>query len=119
MSRDRGDREQALTEREETLHRREVALARRREATAGILAVADERDADADLRDDVSAERDHAADLDAFVRPDDESYGSDHPERRHAALDRIHAKDDCASSADDRRALAEDTDVDPEEAGSR
>ncbi|MGZ5405049.1 MAG: hypothetical protein ACXWDL_10405, partial [Nocardioides sp.] len=62
------------------------------------------------------AKRDEAADLAAFVHPEDgDSYVSDNPRRRHAALDRGHAKDDRAWAADDRDALTEDPDANASE----
>ena len=79
----------------EQLADREEALAARLRAAGEILEAADERDAKAEIRDETSAERDHVADLAAFVHPENgEPYGVDHPARRHAALDRVHAKDD-------------------------
>jgi hypothetical protein len=116
MSENEDDREVALAQREDEVHRREVALAKKREAAEGILEAADLRDVKAATRDDASVKRDRAADLAAFVQPEDEdSYGADNPGRRHAALDRAHAKDDRASAADDRIALTEDPDAGPVE----
>ena len=89
--------------------RRESALADRLEAAKEILLAADQRDIDADDRDDASVKLDRDADRAAFVHPvDDDSYGNDSPSRRHAALDRGHAKTDRASAADDRDSLTQE-----------
>lgn len=89
--------------------RRESALADRLEAAKEILLAADQRDIDADDRDEASVKLDRDADRGAFVRRvDDDSYGSDSPTRRHAAMDRGHAKTDRALAADDRAMLTEE-----------
>ena len=71
-----------------------------------ILEAAIERDIEAEARDQVSVERDRAADLEAFTSTEGgEGYGADLPARRHAAMDRRDAKGDRDSAADDRAAL--------------
>jgi hypothetical protein len=111
------DRQDAVESRELNVARREAALVDRVAAAEKILEAADLRDGEADLRDDASVRRDQAADLAAFVHPKDgDSYGSGNPGRRHAALDRGHAKDDrVVSAADDRQALTEEHGADPVE----
>ncbi len=100
MDENENDREAAVAKRENAVDRREAALADRLEAADDILAAADQRDVEADIRDDESAKRDQAADRAAFLHPEDgDSYGSDNPSRRHAALDLMHAKDDRASAS--------------------
>jgi hypothetical protein len=116
MGENEDDREVAVAKREDEVYRREAALASRLEVAEEILEAADLRDIEADIRDDTSVERDRAADLAAFVQPQDgDSYGSDNPGRRHAALDRLHAKGDRASAADDRHSLTEGPDATPVE----
>jgi uncharacterized protein (DUF3084 family) len=71
MAEDEDDREVAVAKREAEVARREAALADRRAAAEGILENAEVRDVRADSRDDASAQRDKAADLAAFVNPQD------------------------------------------------
>ncbi len=109
MGENEHDRVVAVEKREDEVERREAVLADRLEAAEEILEAADLRDVEADLRDDASVRRDQAADLAAFVHSEGgDSYGFDNPRRRYAALDRVHAKGDRASAADDRHALTED-----------
>ena len=116
MGDDEDDREVALARREDDVRRREAALAYRMKAAEAILRAADRRDVEADIRDDTSVDRDQAADLDAFVHPQDgHAYGSGNQLRRHAALDRLYAKDDRTSAADDREMLTKDQDAEPAE----
>ena len=98
-------REAALTRREERVAARETALAVRTEEIRRILAAADDRDAVSDARDATADLRDDKLDL-AEMLDVEHSYGDRWPERRTAALDRWHAKDDRAASRADRRALA-------------
>ncbi len=87
----------------------------RLEAADEIIAAADQRDVEADSRDVAAVRRDQAADIAAFVHPEDgDSYGSDNLARRHAALDRMLAKDDRTSASDDRSMLTEDPVETPE-----
>ena len=65
----------------------------------------DDRDRVSDARDASADRRDHELDL-AEMLDVDHSYGDHWPERRAAALDRRHAKDERAASREDRRALA-------------
>jgi hypothetical protein len=110
------ERRDAVEKRELNVGRREAALVERLAAAKKILEAADLRDGEADLRDDASVTLDQAADLAAFVHPKDgDSYGSENPGRRHAALDRGHAKDDRVSAAGDRQALTEEHGADPVE----
>lgn len=108
------ENDEGADERDANLAKREAGLAAQVEAVGTILEAARKRDIDADARDQISAERDQSADLKAFTSQDgDGGYGTDLPARRHAALDRLNAKGDRASAADDRVALAEVAD-DPE-----
>ena len=101
-------------EREADLDRREAALERRIEVARDVLVAAAARDAVADDRDGRATRRDHDDDLAAFVDPlRSEGYGWDTPGRRHAALDRGHAKDDRSSAAVDRTILTADLDAGP------
>lgn len=109
---DESARRRRADEREADLDRREAALSRRIAVAQAVLDAADERDALAEDRDGRATKRDRDADLLAFVdptRPD--SYGWDTPERRDAALDRVHAQGDRFSAADDRTALTADLDA--------
>ncbi len=116
MGENEDGREAAVARRENEVYRREAALASRIEVAEEILEAADLRDIEADVRDDTSVKRDRDADLAAFVQTQDaDSYGSDNPGRRHAALDRLYARGDRASAADDRHSLAEDPDGNPVE----
>ncbi len=100
------DEDDGADQRDTNLAKREAGLAVRLETVERILDAAKERDIEADARDRVSVERDHAADLKAFTSPDgSNAYGVDLPARRHAAMDRRDAKGDRASAADDRVAL--------------
>jgi hypothetical protein len=95
-------------QRDTNLAKREAFLAAHVVAVERILHAAQERDVDAEARDQISVERDHAADLLAFTSLDGSNgYGADLPARRHAAMDRRDAKGDRASAADDRAALTE------------
>lgn len=79
-----------------------------REKTQKILVEADRRDDEADTRDAESDKRAEAADLHAFLNTSEPYFG--HGERRAAALDRSHAKDDRESSAADRAELSKPQD---------
>ncbi|WP_130176804.1 hypothetical protein [Cryobacterium sp. SO1] len=70
-----------------------------------ILAHAERRDDQAELRDVESDKRSEAADLQAFLYTDSSYAGPG--ERRAAAVDRSHAKSDRESSAADRAQLSE------------
>ncbi|POH67788.1 MULTISPECIES: hypothetical protein [Cryobacterium] len=70
-----------------------------------ILADAERRDDQAELRDVESDKRSEAADLQAFLDTDSSYAGPG--ERRAAAVDRNHAKSDRESSAADRAQLSE------------
>ncbi|WP_151199564.1 hypothetical protein [Cryobacterium sp. LW097] len=70
-----------------------------------ILADADQRDDEAELRDVESDKRSEAADLQAFL--DTNSSYAGPGERRAAAVDRSNAKSDRESSAADRAQLSE------------
>jgi hypothetical protein len=106
-----GKRERAgddLERREAEVTAREAALEERREAAGAILAAADERDSVSDARDAAADKREHDLDLAEFLAPTDKTgYGGSWPERRNAALDRAHSKDDRVASHDDRGALTE------------
>ncbi len=82
------------------------AVFERISATREILAVAEERDAVADARDLAADRRGHDLDLAQFLAVDGD-YGHDWPERRAAALDRQHAKQDRTAARRDRMALAQ------------
>lgn len=118
MDENEDDREVAIGEpsaevaqREADVGRREAALADRLAAAHDVLAAADLRDVDADERDDDALERDRAADLAALLARNGEPYGQDNPRRRLAAMDRLHARDDRSSAADDRHTLTERPDT--------
>jgi len=100
------ERETDVARREADVQVRELALAERLLGSDVVLAAADLRDIDAEVRDDVAVELDRASDLAEFVAPAAHSYGGHNAGRRHAALDRDSAKSDRSSSAEDRRALA-------------
>jgi len=71
------------------LAQREADLAAHLDTVERILDAANKRDIEADARDQISVERDHAADLRAFTSTEGRNgYGADLPARRHAALDR-------------------------------
>ena len=92
---------------------REAALAKRLEEAHQILAAADERDVAADARDAAADERERDLDRAKMLAPPGEGdYGYDWPERRSAAVDREHSKDDRAASHDDRIHLTEGSDPD-------
>jgi hypothetical protein len=67
---------------------------------------ADRRDDKATARDVVSDKRDRAADLEAFLDPGEVYTGI--VQRRAAASDRSHAKDDRVAAADDREQLSKE-----------
>ncbi|MDQ2756468.1 MAG: hypothetical protein M3Y71_07880 [Actinomycetota bacterium] len=95
-------------QRDTTPAKRPGGRAAHLEAVEKILDDARERDIEAEARDEISAERDRAADVKAFTSTDGSSgYGADLPARRHAAMDRLDAKGDRASAADDRAALTD------------
>ena len=71
-----------------------------------ILDAADKRDAAADDRDVAAEDRAHDLDRSEFMAQGT-TYGERWPERRDAAVDREHAKDDRSSSHEDRVALTE------------
>lgn len=103
------EREAELERREAEVSAREAAVAERTEAAQAILAAADVRDATSDARDAAADKRENDLDCAELLAPTDEyGYGGDWPERRNAALDRGHAKDDRTASHDDRIALIED-----------
>jgi hypothetical protein len=107
-------RTQRADAREAELDRREAALERRVAVAQTILDAAEARDVLADGRDGDAVERDRDEDLRAFVDPaGSDTYGWDTPGRRHAALDRGHAKDDRSWAAGDRTALTADLEPDP------
>ena len=83
--------------------------ARRGDRTEKILVDADRRDDEATARDAVSDERDRVADREAFTDPN-VHYAGPGP-RRAAALDRLDAKSDRESSAEDRIQLTEGEDA--------
>jgi DMSO/TMAO reductase YedYZ molybdopterin-dependent catalytic subunit len=103
------NRDRDADAREKELDRREAALGARITEAESILEDAEGRDADAAERDEVAAERDREEDLKAFLSRD-VAYGDDAPLRRHAAIDRGHAKGDRVDSAEDRQKLTEDLD---------
>ena len=98
------DREADLDAREENLRVREALSAERADETDVILHDAHARDADADARDILAEERDHAASLNSFLNDEDGSVGLQ--ARRSAGLDRADSKDDRTSAADDRAKLS-------------
>lgn len=101
-----GENHEGADQRDASLAKREAGLAAQVEAVEKILEAARERDIDADVRDQISTERDQSADLKAFTSQDGtDGYGADLPARRHAAMDRRDAKGDRASAAHDRVAL--------------
>jgi hypothetical protein len=105
MSQVEGD---GADKRDTSLVKREADLAAHLETVVEILDAAQRRDVDAEVRDEISVERDRAADLEAFISRDgDNGYGADLPARRHAARDRSDAKGDRTAAADDRVALAD------------
>ena len=92
---------------------REAALDKRMEDAHAILAAAEARDAAADARDAAADKRENDLDLARMLAPPGEGgYGDDWPERRCAAVDREHSKDDRAASHDDRIHLTEGADAD-------
>jgi hypothetical protein len=98
---ERGEAE--VTAREAGVTAREAALEERTEAAGAILAAADDRDAAA-----AADKRGHDLDRAEFLAPPDKhGYAGNWPERRGAALDRAHSKDDRTASHDDRDALTE------------
>ncbi len=108
-------READVARREAAVAAREAALAERLAAAPELLAAADERDAVSDARDVAANKRGHDLDL-AEMLASEAEYGQRWPERRDAALDRGHAKEDRTSSHHDRTALTEgDVEHDPEE----
>ena len=86
---------------------REMDQANRQHDAQTILVDAGHRDDEADARDVISAARDQAADLEAFLNKD-ETYAG-HGQRRAAAADRLLAKDDREAAAGDRIQLTEGT----------
>jgi hypothetical protein len=108
MSEGTDEREADLVRREAEVAAREAALTMRGEAADEILDAADERDTIADARDTTADQRETDHDLAGLLALNREhGYGGDWPERRNAALDRAQAKQDRASSHDDRLALTE------------
>jgi hypothetical protein len=101
------ERETDLERRLAAVEAREAALAEHRRVAQEILAAADQRDARADARDLAADRIEHNLDLADFLAADGD-YGNDWPERRAAALDRKHAKDDRIAARRDRMALAHD-----------
>ena len=94
--------------RDTSLAEREARLAARLETVVNVLDAAKQRDIEAEARDRVSSERDHAADLEAFLTPvANNGYCADLPARRHAPQDRHDAKGDRTSAADDRAVLSD------------
>ena len=92
------EREAAVAEREAAVAEREAAQAERMNVAETTLAAADERDSVSDTRDAAAEKRGKDADLAEMMDPKSE-YGAHWPERRHAAADRRHAKDDRTASA--------------------
>jgi len=105
--RDADEREAALDVREAEARAREMDQANRQHDAQTILVDAGHRDDAADARDVISATRDQAADLEAFLNKDETYVG--HGQRRAAAVDRSHAKDDREAAAGDRIQLTEAT----------
>jgi len=70
------------------------------------LTAADKRDEQAEARDDVSSQRDMAANLHAWLKGTDDEEA--HEARRLAWDDRSHSRLDRTASAKDRDHLAED-----------
>jgi hypothetical protein len=75
----------------------------RHRATQSVIDRAHERDQLADVRDDLADARDTIASLDTFLHDENGNVGI--KARRFAALDRLDAKADRASAADDRAKL--------------
>jgi hypothetical protein len=107
-------REQAADEREGALDVREYqvmahvdAESERASRVQRILSAADERDEQAETRDDVSIKRYMAANLDAWLKDTDEEEADE--ARRLAWEDRTHSRRDRTASAQDRDHLAEET----------
>jgi len=113
---DLGSRERDLDRREYEVHRREAMVEHRLTALSGrlvaaqaILVHAEERDARSEARDAAADKRENDLDLAELLAPADQyGYGGDWAERRNAALDRGHARDDRAAASVDLAALAED-----------
>jgi hypothetical protein len=89
-----------------TLIARESLQDGREEKVQQIIAAADERDDEADVRDAVADKRDQAASLAAFLSSG-HTYDETLKARRSAAADRLDSKSDRASSARDRSELTD------------
>lgn len=100
------DRDTELDRRAAALTIREAALAESMKTALAILAAAVHRDAISDGRDGAAEKRESDLDLLEFLGPE-AKYGVHWPERRHAGLDRAHAKTDREASLADRVALTE------------
>jgi len=103
------ERDAALDRRETAVTLREARLARCIVDARSILAAGDRRDVISDARDVGAETREHYLDRAQFLAHDrNHTYGeANRPKRRHAALDRDHAKGDRGASHQDRIALAE------------
>jgi hypothetical protein len=107
------DREKLLDERERLLDADEVqADARaayrvdRQDRDQGILADAQQRDNQAEARDDAANERDRSTSQHSFLH--DDEYDAALKARRSSALDRMDSQTDRTSAASDRSRLTED-----------
>ena len=79
----------------------------RSDSVKAVLADAKARDDLADTRDTLADERERAASLHAFVHPNDDQHEPGMKARRDSAIDRIKAKADRVSSAEDRTKLSD------------
>ena len=94
-----------IQQRLATLEALEAVCVEGMRAAAEIVAAADERDALADARDLSAEQHEHGLDLAHFLAAEDDDYGYDWPERRAAALDREHARQDRIAARGDLTAL--------------
>ncbi len=101
------EREAALDERETRSAAREAGANARLAEVEAVLADAETRDDRADARDAVADERERAASLDAFLHADADPHDAAVKARRASATDRVDAKSDRSSSADDRTKLSD------------
>jgi hypothetical protein len=108
LDRTTDERETDLERRLAALGAREAAFAERLRSAQEILTAADQRDALADARDRAADRREHDLDQAEFLAVDGGEYGNNWPERRAAALDRKHSKEDHEAARRDRMALAQD-----------
>ncbi len=89
------DREAVHDAREVLADAREASYVDRRERARHILADAQERDDQAEVRDAAAMTRDTVADLDSFLHAGEHEYGPALQARRSAALDRGDAHSRC------------------------